>query len=288
MANKTPNLGLNVTPVSDTEKRFMDFRTEVAGDQPDSNMSIIDKKFGESKDLQDNHIQNEDVHVRTSDKSNWNQKADSSLKINGYQLNKDINLKPKDIGSPSSSDFDDVESTANSALSIAEQNRLSTTIYTESSSSSTIRTITIPNINSLDDIYNMPINIRANAYGTESACTLNINGYGAYYIKFPHLDYATLVNSPPIGYWTRIGEVYTVYWDDNSFVCTNFSIRSASTAYEGLTILSNSTTSTDTTMAATPRAVKAVNDKLQLTTVDPGEGTSSSYPNGTWVGFYEA
>lgn len=48
--SKTPNISLEVTAVTDTGKTFRDFRTELAGDGPGSNMSIIDKEIGAVKE----------------------------------------------------------------------------------------------------------------------------------------------------------------------------------------------------------------------------------------------
>lgn len=42
----TPNLGLTITPLDESTKRFVDFRSEIAGDSPTSNMVIIDTEFG--------------------------------------------------------------------------------------------------------------------------------------------------------------------------------------------------------------------------------------------------
>lgn len=43
---KSPKLGLTLTPASESTKRFVDFRTELAGDSPESNMMILDKEVG--------------------------------------------------------------------------------------------------------------------------------------------------------------------------------------------------------------------------------------------------
>ena len=44
--NKSPNLGLHLTPASNTGKTFLDYRTELSGDQSDSNMMVIDQEIG--------------------------------------------------------------------------------------------------------------------------------------------------------------------------------------------------------------------------------------------------
>lgn len=43
---KSPKLGLTLTPSTESTKRFIDFRTELAGDSPESNMMILDEKVG--------------------------------------------------------------------------------------------------------------------------------------------------------------------------------------------------------------------------------------------------
>lgn len=43
---KSPKLGLAITPASESTKRFIDFRTELAGDSPESNMMILDTEVG--------------------------------------------------------------------------------------------------------------------------------------------------------------------------------------------------------------------------------------------------
>ncbi len=45
--DKSPNLGLTLTPRGEGTKRFIDFRDELAGDGKTSNMMILDEKVGE-------------------------------------------------------------------------------------------------------------------------------------------------------------------------------------------------------------------------------------------------
>lgn len=45
--DKTPNLGLHLTPEGNNQKRFITYRTELSGDQADSNMMILDTKVKE-------------------------------------------------------------------------------------------------------------------------------------------------------------------------------------------------------------------------------------------------
>lgn len=44
--SKSPNLSLNLTSASDGTKTFLSFRTELAGENSDSNMMILDAEFG--------------------------------------------------------------------------------------------------------------------------------------------------------------------------------------------------------------------------------------------------
>lgn len=46
---KTPNLNLNITPASESTKRFLDFRKELAGNDKESNMMILDEVVGNMK-----------------------------------------------------------------------------------------------------------------------------------------------------------------------------------------------------------------------------------------------
>lgn len=48
--DKSPNLGLHLTPESDSQKKFIDYRTELSGDGGDSNMMILDAKMKELMD----------------------------------------------------------------------------------------------------------------------------------------------------------------------------------------------------------------------------------------------
>ena len=51
MATITPNIGLHITPTSDTTKKVVDWRKELCGDESTSNMMIIDTEIN---NLQDN------------------------------------------------------------------------------------------------------------------------------------------------------------------------------------------------------------------------------------------
>ena len=45
--DKSPNLGLHLTPEANNQKKFITYRTELSGDQADSNMMILDTKIKE-------------------------------------------------------------------------------------------------------------------------------------------------------------------------------------------------------------------------------------------------
>ena len=47
---KSPKLGLTLTPASESTKKFLEFRTEMAGDSPTSNMMILDAAVGKVAD----------------------------------------------------------------------------------------------------------------------------------------------------------------------------------------------------------------------------------------------
>lgn len=58
----SPNLGLILTPKSEGSKRFIDFRTELAGDNESSNMMILDKAFADMSKDQSDHINSLSAH----------------------------------------------------------------------------------------------------------------------------------------------------------------------------------------------------------------------------------
>lgn len=73
----TPNLGLTITPLDESTKRFVDFRSEIAGDSPTSNMVIIDTEFGkllvrieEYENKTTDHFTDEDAHSNRFDEVN--------------------------------------------------------------------------------------------------------------------------------------------------------------------------------------------------------------------------
>lgn len=85
-----------------------------------------------------------------------------------------------------------------------------------------------------------------------SSPTLNVNGTGAKSIK----QYGT--TALPTYMWQE-GSVVLFEYDGTNWIMVGGT--TATTTYYGLTKLSNSTSSTSTTMAATPSAVKSAYDK---------------------------
>ena len=60
---KTERIELNITSAAEDTKRYKDFRLEVAGDDPNSNMMIIDREIGKLKDHADSLVMNDEgVH----------------------------------------------------------------------------------------------------------------------------------------------------------------------------------------------------------------------------------
>lgn len=45
----SPNIGLTLTPLSETTKTFQEWRRQLSGDGDGSNMMIIDREIGEIK-----------------------------------------------------------------------------------------------------------------------------------------------------------------------------------------------------------------------------------------------
>ena len=91
----------------------------------------------------------------------------------------------------------------------------------------------------------------ANSYNGTS--TLNIDGTGA--VSIARIGTTTTTRY----YWTA-GEVIDLVYDGTNFVMSNKG--TAGTTYYGLTKLSSSVSSTSEALAATPKAVKTVNDAL--------------------------
>ena len=92
-----------------------------------------------------------------------------------------------------------------------------------------------------------------NANSYNGTATLNVDGTGAHNITRVGTTTTTRY------YWTA-GEVVDLVYDGTNFVMSNKG--TASTTYYGLTKLSSSVSSTSEALAATPKAVKTVNDAL--------------------------
>ena len=137
---------------------------------------------------------------------------------------------------------------------------LSTTVWTETSSSTTTRTVTIDDVTSWNDVLNKPLYIKAATYGTNTATTLNINGLGAKTMYFPNISSSGVATTPQY-YWVRTAQVYCIVWTGTYLVVTNMQVQNATTSYAGITTLVNSVASTSTTAAAVPNSVKIAYDK---------------------------
>ena len=138
------------------------------------------------------------------------------------------------------------------------------TVHNETSSSATVRTVTVADVPDMNSLINVPLNIRSKAGGTTATTTLNVNGLGAKDIVFPNPSGNSLVTYPPSYDWVRTGSVYSVVYDGTQFVLLNFQPREASVNYRGIVQLNNTVTSTSQTMAATASAVRLVNDTADL------------------------
>jgi len=96
------------------------------------------------------------------------------------------------------------------------------------------------------------VKVKFTNYNTTSSPTLNVDSTGAKYIK----QYGTVA---PLTYTWYSGEVVDFVYDGTYFIIADGGV--ASTSYYGVTKLSSSTTSTSTSLAATPSAVKAAYDR---------------------------
>lgn len=106
---------------------------------------------------------------------------------------------------------------------------------------------------------------------------LNVNSTGAKGI----VSRGTTVG---VRYQWLAGEALLFVYDGANWSEINGGL--ASTTYYGVTKLSSSTTSTSTALAATPSAVKAVNDRLTYGDTDLTAGTSS-LATGVYYAYYE-
>ena len=147
-----------------------------------------------------------------------------------------------------------------------EYMRLNAMVWDETSSSGTVRTVSIPNITDLSMIQNVPLYIRAKVFGENANTTLNINWLGAKYLVFPDPASSLSTPKPPVD-WVRQGGIYCVVYDGTYFYVLNTQPGAASISYAGLVRLENTTTSTLTNRAATANAVKMTYDKATSTLV---------------------
>lgn len=127
------------------------------------------------------------------------------------------------------------------------------------------KTVTINGINSLSEGLSIRVKF-SNAQSYSGQPKLNLNSLGA-------VNIVRNGTTAAAQYEWNAGEVLDLVYDGTSWVIVDGAI--ASTTYYGLTKLSSSTSSTSTTMAATPSAVKAVNDRLTYGTTDKTPGTDS-------------
>lgn len=112
-----------------------------------------------------------------------------------------------------------------------------------------------------------------NANSYNGTATLNVDGTGA--VSIARIG----TNTTTRYYWTA-GEIIDFVYDGTYFVMIN--AGTASTTYYGLTKLSSSVSSTSEALAATPKAVKTVNDSKAPTNhasdqTTYGPGTSANY-----------
>ncbi len=142
----------------------------------------------------------------------------------------------------------------------ALKSKLSTTVFSETSASTTIRTVSIEGVQSWNDVKNIPLNIKAHTYGDTNESTLNINNLGAKNIYFPSISSSGFTTIPISNLWVRNNGIYTVVWDGTYLKILNPQLIQASTEYKGIVQLTDSTSSTSKTMAATANSLKKAYD----------------------------
>ena len=105
--------------------------------------------------------------------------------------------------------------------------------------------------------------------------TLNINGLGAITLRYTH-------GSNMARYYWMAGTVLDfIYSDGGKFVAVGRNL--ATTTYYGVTKLTSSVTSTDTTTAATPNSVALKVIQISPAVAIPAEGTSITLSAGSLV-----
>lgn len=127
------------------------------------------------------------------------------------------------------------------------------------------KTVTINGINSLSEGLSIRVKF-SNAQSYSGQPKLNLNSLGA-------VNIVRNGTTAAAQYEWNAGEVLDFVYDGTNWVIADGAI--ATTTYFGLTKLNSSSTSSSTTEAATPSAVKAVNDRLTYGTADKTPGTDS-------------
>lgn len=144
----------------------------------------------------------------------------------------------------------------------------------ESGAGAQEKTVTINGITTLTE--GLIIHVLFTNENTVSTIQLNVNNLGAYYIS------TAGIKAPPANYWVK-NQIVEFVFHDSRWIATRGG--AASTTEYGITKLSSSTTSTSTTLAATPSAVKAVKDaiptKVSDLTNDSGFITDEDVPTAT-------
>lgn len=94
----------------------------------------------------------------------------------------------------------------------------------ETSSSGSVRTVSIYGVTSYNDLYNCIISIKSNAVGMTGTNTLNVNSLGVKNI----MTYTNGSKSVLPDYWISAGQIYQVFYDGTDFVLLNSNSGSTS------------------------------------------------------------
>lgn len=135
-------------------------------------------------------------------------------------------------------------------------------VYEESSSSTTARTVTIPNIIGYSQMQGKIFWIKSKAVGSDAATTLNVNGLGAKSLQFPSISGAGLASTPGFSNWVRDGGIYGVLYDGTNFVVVNAAYQEASDSQRGIIKVANNLTTTTAGFALDARQGKTLNDAI--------------------------
>jgi len=96
---ESPNIGLKLTPKTNTGKKFIDWRTEMSGLEEDSNLMIIDGEIKKIYDSIDEHEASTNIHTTPQEKTTWNGKANkANPSIDGNLAGLDASGNPVDSG----------------------------------------------------------------------------------------------------------------------------------------------------------------------------------------------